>query len=67
MGQCHIVIAPELRPAVERVARILTSAEIDVGMFHRIETDLLPNGYWGVMDVVIGEGGKISLKKDEDV
>lgn len=65
MGQAHIVINPSIRQAVEEVAKILSEAQIDVGTLHRIETPLLPDGYHGVMNVVIRDGN-VSFKRDED-
>ena len=66
-GQAHIVIHPDLRPAVEAVATILSSAELDVGVVHRIESALLPDGYNGVMSPIVRDGVVVSFKRDEDV
>ena len=65
-GTAHIVISSELRPAVEAVATILSTAEIDVGFVHRIESQLLPEGYNGVMRVYL-VGGEVHFARDEDV
>lgn len=59
------MIHPDIRKEVERVAKILSTAHLDVGMLHRIESDLLPDGYNGVMNVVI-DGDLISFVKDTD-
>jgi hypothetical protein len=67
MGSAHIVIDPSLRPAVEAVATILSEAELDVGVVHRIESALLPNGYNGVMSPIVKDGVVVSFKRDEDV
>jgi hypothetical protein len=67
MGACHIVIHRDLRPAVEAVATILSSADLDVGTVHRIQTDLLPEGYHGVMSPIVKDGRVVSFKRDEDV
>ena len=67
MGTCHVVIHPDLRPAVEAVATILSSADLDVGVVHRIESALLPNGYNGVMSPIVRDGVVVSFKRDEDV
>lgn len=67
MGTATIVIDPSIRPAVEAVARIITTAEIDVGFVHRIESDLLPEGYSGVMNVVIRDGAVVRFERDSDV
>ena len=66
-GQCHIVIHPDLRPAVEAVATILSEAELDVGTVHRIESTLLPAGYNGVMSPIVKDGVVVAFKRDEDV
>ena len=67
MGSAHIVIDKSLRPAVEAVATILSSADLDVGVVHRIESALLPNGYNGVMSPIVRDGVVVSFKRDEDV
>jgi hypothetical protein len=66
MGSCHIVIHPSLRPAVEAVATILSEAELDVGIVHRIESALLPPGYNGVMSPILRDGVVVSFVKDMD-
>ena len=66
MGTATIVIDPSLRPAVEAVATILTTAELDVGMAHRIETDLLPDGYHGVCNAIIRDGVVVRFERDMD-
>jgi hypothetical protein len=59
------VIHPDIRPQVEKVARILSSSELDVGVLHRIESDLLPDGYNGVVNAIINDGS-IRFEKDMD-
>lgn len=65
MGTATIVIHPSIRPAVEAVATILSSSELDVGTVHRIESALLPDGYNGVMNVVL-KNGEVSFVRDLD-
>jgi hypothetical protein len=67
MGTAHIVIDSSLRPAVEAVATILSEAELDVGIVHRIESALLPDGYNGVMSPIVRDGRVVSFVRDMDV
>ena len=66
MGSAHIVIHPDLRPAVEAVATILSEAELDVGTVHRIESAMLPDGYNGVMSPIVKDGAVVAFVKDMD-
>ena len=66
-GTAHIVIHPDLRPALEAVATILGTSEIDVGFVHRIESSLLPDGYNGVMSPIVRDGRVVSFVRDMDV
>jgi hypothetical protein len=65
-GTAHVVIDPSLRPALEAVATIITTADLDVGTLHKIESALLPEGYNGVMNCVVRDGAVVRFERDMD-
>jgi hypothetical protein len=65
-GTAHVVIDPSLRPALEAVATIITTADLDVGTLHKIESALLPEGYNGVMNAVLHNGAVVRFERDVD-
>jgi hypothetical protein len=65
-GTAHVVIDPSLRPALEAVATIITTADLDVGTLHKIESALLPEGYNGVMNAVLRDGAVVRFERDMD-
>jgi hypothetical protein len=70
-GTAHIVIHPDLRPALDAVATVISARDFDVGanslVIFRIESSLLPAGYNGVMSPIVRDGRVVSFKRDEDV
>lgn len=66
MGSAHIVIHPDLEPIIEKVAKIITASECENGFLMMISTDMLPDGYHGVMNAVIRDGVVIRFERDMD-
>ena len=67
-GRAIVVIHPSIYTAVAEVATILETGELDSGLLSlRIETDLLPDGFHGVMNAVVNPEGKvIRFERDMD-